>query len=251
MKRIIIFGASSGIGESLAQKYAQEGNKICACARRVKNLEQLQKKFPDNIMVSGVDVSTLWEEEGGNVQETVRSQFNDMVKMLGGVDLVIYCSGVGKQNKVLDTAIECSTINVNIKGFTAVVTATVNYAKGVAHNVQFATIASVASVRGISISASYSATKMYQVRYMESMRQLAHIEKWNMNFTTLLPGFIATDFIKDRKYPLTMSLEHAVKRIKRAIDKKKNSKIIDCKWACVVGLWRLIPNWLWYRLPIQ
>ena len=39
--------------------------------------------------------------------------------------------------------------------------------------------------------------------------------------------------------------------IKRAIDKKKNSKIIDCKWACVVGLWRLIPNWLWYRLPIQ
>ena len=36
---------------------------------------------------------------------------------------------------------------------------------------------------------------------------------------------IATDFIKDRKYPLTMSLEHAVKRIKRAIDKKKHSKI--------------------------
>ena len=72
-----------------------------------------------------------------------------------------------------------------------------------------------------------------------------------MNFTTILPGFIATDFIKDRKYPLTMSLDHAVKRIKRAIDKKKNSKIIDCKWACVVGLWRLIPNWLWYRLPIQ
>ncbi len=251
MKRIIIFGASSGIGEALAKKYAGEGNKVFACARRMDKLEQLRNMFPDNILTGSVDTSLPWEEEGTQYGESVRGEFNLMVEKLGGVDLVIYCSGVGKQNRNLDREIECSTINVNVKGFTAVVASVVEYARKCSHNVQFATIASVASVRGISISASYSATKMYQVRYMESMRQLAAIEKLNMNFTSILPGFIATDFIKDRSYPLTMPLEHAVKRIKKAIDKKKNYKIVDWKWNIVVGLWKLIPNWLWYRLPIQ
>lgn len=251
MKRIIIFGASSGIGELLAKKYAVQGNKICACARRMDRLQQLKSLYPNEIEVYDVDVASAWEEEGAKVSDTVLSKFNKMVSDMGGVDLVIYCSGVGKQNKMLNMDNECSTINVNVKGFTAVVNATVEYAKSVSHNVQFATIASVASVRGISISASYSATKMYQVRYMESMRQLATIEKWNMNFTSILPGFIATDFIKDRKYPMTMPLEYATSCIKRAIDKKKNYKIIDWKWSIVVGIWKIIPNWLWYRLPIK
>lgn len=251
MKRIIIFGASSGIGELLAKKYAQQGNRVCACARRMERLQQLKSLYPNEIEVYDVDVASAWQQEGASAQDTVGYKFSKMVKVMGGVDLVIYCSGVGKQNKMLDMGIECSTINVNVKGFTAVVNATVEYAKSVTHNVQFATIASVASVRGISISASYSATKMYQVRYMESMRQLAAIEKWNMTFTSILPGFIATDFIKDRKYPMTMPLEHAVKCIKKAIDKKKNYKIIDWKWSILVGLWKIIPNSLWYRLPIE
>lgn len=240
MKRILIFGASSGIGELLAKKYAAEGNMVCACARRIDKLEALQAMFPSNIIIDKVDV-----------KDAIKDNFDTMVQKLGGVDVVIYCSGVGKQNKVLDLDIENSTIDVNVKGFTEVVNATINYAKKVSHNVHFATIASVASVRGISISASYSATKMYQVRYMESLRQLAAIEKWNMNFTSILPGFIATDFIKDRKYPMTMPIDYAVNCIKKAIDKKKNYKIIDWKWSILVGFWKLIPNWLWYRLPIQ
>ncbi len=240
MKRIIIYGASSGIGKALACSYAAHGNKVAVAARRVENLKELQMQYPDNVIPFQVDVT-----------DNSKEQFNEMVEALQGADLVIYCSGMGKQNVEFDMDIEYRTIDVNVTGFTTIVAAVVEYGSKAGHHVQFATISSIASTRGLGVSASYSATKMYQVRYLESMRQLATIKGWNMGFTTIKPGFIATDFIKDRTYPMTMTLDYAAKRIKRAIDKGKNSAVIDWKWALVVGFWKLIPAWLWYKIKVS
>ena len=241
MKRIIIFGASSGIGKMLAQMYAKEGNMVVASARREENLVALQGEFPNNIVAHAADVTAA----------DVRETFYFMVERLSGADLVIYCSGMGKQNAAFDMGIEHSTIDVNVKGFTELAAAVVEYGSKVQHHVQFVTVSSIASTKGIGISASYSASKMYQVRYMESLRQLSNAMGWNMSFTTIKPGFIATDFIKDHSYPMTMKLPYAVKRIKRAIDCRRNSVVIDWRWGLVVGFWKLIPDWIWYRLPIK
>jgi short-subunit dehydrogenase len=240
MKRIIIYGASSGIGKALACMYAEQGDKVAVAARRIDNLKEMQRQFPNNLIPFQVDVT-----------DNSREQFNQMVEALQGADLVVYCSGMGKQNVEFDMDIEYRTIDVNVTGFTSVVAAVVEYGSKAGHHVQFATISSIASTKGLGVSASYSATKMYQVRYLESMRQLASIKGWDMGFTVIKPGFIATDFIKDRKYPMTMTLDYAAKRIKRAIDKRKNSAVIDWKWAIVVGFWKMIPNWLWYKLKIS
>ncbi|MBR5856353.1 MAG: SDR family NAD(P)-dependent oxidoreductase [Bacteroidales bacterium] len=250
MKKVIIFGASSGIGKMLAQQYAVQGCMVAVAARRVENLKELQKTHPVNIIVFRADLSAVPAEMGGELQESPRGKFREMVEALGGVDLVIYCSGVGKQNAQLEIQLEYSTINVNVTGFTAIAAAVVEYGSTAGHHVQFATISSIASTRGIGISASYSATKMYQVRYMESLRQLSNSKGWNMSFTTILPGFIATDFIKGRNYPMTMQLPYASRQIKQAIDARKNTKIIDWKWTAVVAFWRLIPNWLWYKIKV-
>ena len=240
MKRIIIYGASSGIGKALACMYAEQGDKVAVAARRIDNLKEMQRQFPHNIFPFQVDVT-----------DNSRDQFNQMVEALQGADLVVYCSGMGKQNVEFDMDIEYRTIDVNVTGFTTVVAAVVEYGSKAGHHVQFAVISSIASTKGLGVSASYSATKMYQVRYLESMRQLASIKGWNMDFTVIKPGFIATDFIKDRKYPMTMTLDYAAKRIKRAIDKRKNSAVIDWRWAIVVEFWKMIPNWLWYKLKIS
>ncbi len=250
MKRVIIFGASSGIGAELAKKYAEEGNMVVVAARRMENLQEIQKEYPVNIITFKADMTAAPIQEGGELRESPRGKFTEMLEALGGADLIIYCSGAGKQNAALDMEIEYNTINVNVKGFTAIAAAVAEYGSTAGHHVQFATISSIASTRGIGISASYSATKMYQVRYMESLRQLANSKGWNMSFTTILPGFIATDFIKGRSYPMTMQLQYASTRIKKAIDARKNTKVIDWKWAAVVALWRLIPNWLWYKIKV-
>ena len=240
MKRIIIYGASSGIGKALACMYAEQGDKVAVAARRIDKLNEMQRQFPNNLIPFQVDVT-----------DNSMEQFNQMVEALQGADLVVYCSGMGKQNVEFDMDIEYRTIDVNVTGFTTVVAAVVEYGSKAGHHVQFAAISSIASTKGLGVSASYSATKMYQVRYLESMRQLASIKGWDMGFTVIKPGFIATDFIKDRKYPMTMTLDYAAKRIKRAIDKRKNSAVIDWKWAIVVGFWKMIPNWLWYKLKIS
>jgi short-subunit dehydrogenase len=220
--------------------YAEQGDKVAVAARRIDNLKEMQRQFPNNLIPFQVDVT-----------DNSREQFNQMVEALQGADLVVYCSGMGKQNVDFDMDIEYRTIDVNVTGFTSVVAAVVEYGSKAGHHVQFATISSIASTKGLGVSASYSATKMYQVRYLESMRQLASIKGWDMGFTVIKPGFIATDFIKDRKYPMTMTLDYAAKRIKRAIDKRKNSAVIDWRWAIVVGFWKMIPNWLWYKLKIS
>lgn len=251
MRKIVIFGASSGIGAQLARSYAAQGNMVAVAARREEKLKELQREYPVNIITFRVDLEALPQEEGGKTEESPRGKFQQILEALGGVDLVIYCSGVGKQNAQLQIPIEYSTINVNVKGFTAIAAAVAEYGSTAGHHVQFATISSIASTRGIGISASYSATKMYQVRYMESLRQLAAVKGWNMTFTTIKPGFIATDFIKGRNYPMTMQLPYASRQIKKAIDSRRQSVIIDWRWAIVVALWKLIPHCLWRRLKIR
>ena len=250
MRRVIIFGASSGIGAELAKRYAEEGCMVAVAARREDNLKELQKEFPVNIITFKADVASAPVEEGGDEALSPKGKLEEMLEALGGADLIIYSSGAGKQNVAFDMELEYNTINVNVKGFTAIAAAVVEYGSKAGHHVQFATISSIASTRGIGLSASYSATKMYQVRYMESLRQLANSKEWNMSFTTILPGFIATDFIKGRSYPMTMQLPYAAGRIKKAIDCRRTSAVIDWKWAAVVSLWKLIPNWLWYKIKL-
>lgn len=250
MRRIIIFGASSGLGKILAESYAAQGDMVAVAARRVENLQQLQGEYPNNVLVFKADMEALPQEEGGDPLVSPKGVFCKMVDALGGVDLVIYSSGVGKQNVEFNMPLEYSTINVNVKGFTAIVAAVVEYGSKAGHHVQFVVISSIASTRGIGLSASYSATKMYQVRYLESMRQLANSKGWNMSFTTIKPGFVATDFIKGRNYPMTMHPQYAAAKIKKAIDRRKNSAVIDWRWSAVTALWRCIPNWLWYRIKL-
>lgn len=250
MKKVIIFGASSGIGKKLAEGYAAQGCMVAVAARRLENLQELQKRYPVNIITFKADMSAPSVEMGGTAQESPRGKFMEMVEALGGVDLVIYSSGQGKQNVAFDMQLEYNTINVNVTGFTAIVAAVVEYGSSANHHVQFVTISSIASTKGIGLSASYSATKMYQVRYLESMRQLVNAKGWNMGFTTILPGFIDTDFIKGRNYPMTMSLDYAVGKIKKAIDSRKNSAVIDWRWSIVVAFWKMIPNRLWYKIKV-
>ena len=57
MKRIILYGASSGIGRALAQLYAAQGDMIAVAARRIENLQQLQQEYPLNIIPFKIDVS--------------------------------------------------------------------------------------------------------------------------------------------------------------------------------------------------
>ena len=161
MKRIMIFGASSGIGKMLAQKYAAEGNMVAVAARREEQLLQLQKEYPSNIIVCRADVASPAVEEGGEESVSVKGKFGEMLSALGGVDLVIYSSGMGKQNAAFDMNIEYSTINVNVKGFTALAAAVVEYGCSAGHHVQIRTWSGVNWGQGGEVAAWMELPRSY------------------------------------------------------------------------------------------
>jgi short-subunit dehydrogenase len=87
---------------------------------------------------------------------------------------------------------------------------------------------------------------------MDALDQLARMQKLNIHFTDIRPGFVATPLLNDqRRYPMLMEAHAVAKDILRAIERKKRVAIIDWKYRLLVGFWRLIPRWIWLRLPVR
>ena len=98
---------------------------------------------------------------------------------------------------------------------------------------------------------AYSATKRFQNTYIDALDQLAHMKKLNISFTDIRPGFVATPLLKDDKYPLLMHTSQVASQIVKAISRRKRVAIIDWRYQFIVFFWKLIPGWLWVRLPVR
>ena len=183
--------------------------------------------------------------------EDAADRLDELIRDLGGMDIFLLSSGIGNQNKYLDTSIEQATIQTNVTGFTRMVLAAYRYfsSQGGGH---ISVISSIAGTKGLGVAPSYSATKRYQNIYIDALAQLSRMEKQPITFTDIRPGFVRTDLLKDgRNYPMLMSPQYAALRIANAIDRKKRRAIIDWRYAILVFFWRLIPEWLWEWLPIR
>lgn len=245
-KNIIIIGASSGLGKSITARFAQKGWKIGIAARNIESLNNLQKEYPESIVATQqIDVTT---PDAGE-------KLFSLIKQLGGIDTLLLASGIGSQNPSLNPEIELNTVKTNAFGFTQIVDTAFNYFRSRNNNDtpgQIAVISSIAGTMGLGIAPSYSATKRYQRHYIDALEQLAHLEKVNVTFTDIRPGFVDTPLLNNcRKFPMLMEVEYATKRIVKAIIKKKRVAIIDWRWQLVVAFWHLIPRFIWRRLPIK
>ena len=130
------------------------------------------------------------------------------------------------------------------------VTCAFNYfaAKGNGH---IAVISSIAGTKGLGAAAAYSASKRFQNTYIDCLDQLCHIRKLNIDFTDIRPGFVATPLLDGGgKYPMVMDVSKVARRIVTALNKKERVTVIDWRYRILVFFWRLIPLWLWRRLPI-
>ena len=240
MKRAIIIGATSGIGEEVAKLLVQQGWHIGIAGRREEALEKLQATAPGQIVIQRLDVT---DPDAPTLLET-------FIRKLGGMDLFFLSSGIGSQNPDLKPEIELNTTRTNVEGFTRMVTSAFNYFKtrGEGH---IAAISSIAGTKGLGIAPAYSATKRFQNTYIEALAQLSQMQHLNIHFTDIRPGFVATDLLKSGKFPMLMQANQVAKSIVRALNRKKRVIVIDGRYRVVVFFWRMIPRWLWERLPIK
>ncbi len=240
MKKVIIIGATSGIGEEIAKIYIAQGWQVGIAGRREEALTTLAATAPTQVKTQVIDVTSADAPE----------QLQSLIEKLGGMDLFLLSSGIGSQNVKLEPEIELNTARTNVEGFIRMVTAAYRFFKeqGSGH---LAVISSVAGTKGLGSAPAYSATKRFQNTYIDALAQLARMERLSIQFTDIRPGFVATALLKNRKYPLLMRADSTAQHIVQALTNKKRVAIIDTRYAILVFFWQLIPRWLWERLPIR
>ena len=78
------------------------------------------------------------------------------------------------------------------------------------------------------------------------------MERLPIRITDIRPGFVATALLDDgRRYPMLMRPERVAAQIVKALERGRRRTVIDRRYALMVFGWRLIPEWLWERLPIR
>ncbi|MBE6314162.1 MAG: SDR family NAD(P)-dependent oxidoreductase [Bacteroidales bacterium] len=242
LKRIVIVGASSGLGKEIALIFLEKGWKVGIASRNIEALKEIEILYPQRVVSHQIDIN----------DENAIIDLENLIEELGGIDVYFHSSGIGSQNTLIDINVEISTCKTNVLGFTRMVDYMYNYFKTNNISGQICVISSIAGTKGLGVSPAYSATKRFQNTYIECLEQLSHMQKLNISFTDIRPGFVKTALLNDgNNYPMLMGVKYAAKKIVSAVERKKRIAIVDWKYAILVKFWKLIPRWLWVRLPVK
>ena len=235
---IVIIGATSGIGKVLFEKYANENNRIGIIGRRAHLLDKLYQKYPSKAIPAKADIINL---------EEIEQAINALHKEMEYIDLAIVCSGTGEINATLDYAQERPTIDTNVKGWTFVIDTFYNVfeQQGSGHLVA---ITSVGGMRGEPMAPAYSASKAYQINYMEALRKKAFKNGGHIIVTDIRPGLVDTAMAKGEGLFWVMPVEKVASQIIEAICKKKSKAYVSRRWHILAIINKNLPFFLYKRM---
>jgi short-subunit dehydrogenase len=236
-QKIIIIGASSGIGREIACKYVADGNMVGISGRRENLLNELKEKFPGQIFTSCFDV----------MSNECQQKIQQLIDKLAGLDILIYNAGFGDPSKELNFEIENTTTKTNVNGFVEIVSSAFNYFAQQGHG-QIAITSSVAAIRGNSWAPAYSASKAFMSNYAEGLNIKAKRLQKDIFVTDIRPGFINTKMAKGNKQFWIVPKQKAAKQIIRAIEKKKRVAYISKRWWLVAQIMKLLPYNIFRRI---
>ena len=247
LQRVIVIGATSGIGRAVVEHLAKESVRIGIAGRREDRLQELQQRFGKELISYRVmDVT----------KDSAPAALDELIAEVGAPDALLYASGIGKQNPTLDEAIELRTVETNCAGMVRIVDHFINYVKrepayNKKHKAHIAVITSVAGTMGMGPAPAYSATKSMQSAYLVALAQHARMQKLPITVGDIRPGFVATEILNpEKRYPMIMSAERAAKFVTRSLRRHKRITIFDWRYKLLVGFWNLIPRCIWERMTM-
>jgi short-subunit dehydrogenase len=235
---IVIIGATSGIGKALFVKYANEDNRIGIVGRRANLLDDLSRKYPSKTISAKADITNL---------EEVDRAINALHKEMEYIDLAILCSGIGDINAKLDYAIERSTIDTNVVGWSFVIDLFYHIFEQQGHG-HLVAITSVGGLRGEPMAPAYSATKAYQINYMEALRKKAYKSGIQIVVTDIRPGLVDTAMAKGEGLFWVMPVEKVASQIIAVIHKKKSKAYVTKRWHLLAIINRSVPYIIFKRM---
>ena len=189
-KKIWITGASSGIGKALAEKFAAEGWKVAASARRKGILDEMSNH--ENIFSYPLDVTN---------QDQIKISFEKIIEDFKGLDLCVFSSGTydPKLEQEINVKQNKFVMETNFFGVLYCINAVENYFKNKKDG-HISIVSSVAAYRGLPNSSGYGPSKAALTNLTESL--YFDFKKHNVRISLVSPGFIKTPLTDKNEFPM-------------------------------------------------
>ncbi len=245
--KILITGASSGLGEEMARRFAAQGRDLALCARRLDRLEALREELVAahsgiTVAVRALDVTD---------HDAVVRVFGELNNELGGLDRVIVNAGLGKGAKIGSGRPDANlaTARTNFVGALSQAEAALEIFRAQKYG-HLVFVSSISADRGLpGPKAVYSASKAGVAALGEALA--SELSGTDIAVTTLLPGYVATDMSANAgdSSSLTATLDEGVSAMIAAIEKEqRRAALPGLKWQGIDLALRFLPNALTDRM---
>jgi len=205
-QRIWVIGASSGIGEACAKAFIQAGAKVALSSRRAERLNTLaQSGKPEQTLALPLDVTQ---------QEQLTTAYQGILKTWGGLDLLLFVSGVYTPLRAdnFDFEVAQKTIDANLLGpMRAVSIVLPNMLKE--HAGHIAIVGSVAGYSGLPKALAYGPSKAGIINFCETLYY--DLLPQGVSVHMISPGFVATEATakNDFEMPALITADEAAREI--------------------------------------
>ena len=239
-KVIWITGASSGIGRSLAIKFANEGWQVAASARRENLLKELNS-VNSNIHSFPLDVTD---------SENCIAVFDKIIEKVKNIEICVFCTGIHDPKSETSLNIEKikKIMEVNYFGTINSINAIYNYFKEKKSG-HISMVSSVAGYRGLPAGGAYCASKSALTTYAESL--YFDLKRSNVRVSVVHPGFIKTPMTDQNDFPMPMikTPEFAANEMFKGLTKSNSFEIHFPKsFTFIMKILKIMPNWLYLKL---
>eukprot|EP01080_Neovahlkampfia_damariscottae_P002205 gene2205-2379_t len=186
-KRILITGASMGLGEALAEHLSTFQTKLILCARTEEKLQKVAQKCEKNgskVLISKCDVT-----EEKDCENTVKETINKF----GGIDVLILNAGISGSvafSKMKDLSLFGKMMNVNFMGYVNMTFHALPEIKKT--DGRICVISSLSGKLGIALRTPYCASKHAVNGFFDTLRNELAVESPNVKITTCVPSWIDT-----------------------------------------------------------
>jgi NAD(P)-dependent dehydrogenase (short-subunit alcohol dehydrogenase family) len=245
-KVVLITGASSGIGRSLAVELGKRGASTGLLARRADSLREVAGE------VEAAGGGALALPADVTDAASVRAAADELRQKFGAIDVLVANAGVGVLTDDYARLGEqvAETIEINLLGAANSAGAVLPemIARGAGHLVA---ISSLASYRGLPKSGAYCASKAAMNALFESLR--IDLKNTGVAVTIIKPGFIKTPLTAGREaqMPYLLELDDATRKILRAIEARRTAYAFPWQLASIVRLARFMPDSLYDRIILR
>ena len=241
---VYITGASSGIGQALAARYAQAGHRLALVGRRGEAMQAWADALglgPDRCRVYVADMAQI---------DSAVAAGQHCLHDMGLPDVVVASAG---QSIGMDTAeredldVMAHTFALNNVGTAAAFHPFLAGMKARGSGTLVG-VASVAAIRGLPGHGAYCASKAGVVAYLESLR--GELLGSGVAVVTIVPGYVATPLTAHNSYsmPFLMTPEAFAARAFDAISTQDSYRVIPWQMGVAAKLLRLLPNPMFDRL---